>query len=330
MIEGYLGNLLVDGEMSELASWLDEDAAHRTTFLEAIQFEYSMGSHLKAREALGDEKLILMEEKGDKRAVPFPKKTWMARPLRVAAMLAFCAPLTWLLWLGVIMLLGAPTRTLADVAKAMEGFRYVHWQQLEINKNVFDFLGVDQVEQKRTSYFDMKGHRSRLVTHYPFGDYIQIQHHKTGKTLWFNPQDGTTTITKSRGLYLELADELAKVAKKPEPMRHPFESVLKAGDVKITKAKLDGVDYGYAEIVDENNGVSGTLKIWLDLRTQLPFRTEYALPGLKLHYTNTGFTWTNELENAETLFQIDTPEESKAKTGDRLEGKPDSGEKKGK
>lgn len=321
LIEGYIADHLSDGGKSELANWLNEDASHRAMFRDAIELEHALGSQLKANKALAGEGKLQPDEGADERIVSFPETRRHIKLKMVAAIVVFCAPLTWLV--GIIFL-GTPTQTLADVTRAMDGYHYVYWKELEINGNVDAFLAqtMDKVEQKKTQYFDLKGRSSRLETHTPVGTFVQIHDHKSGTILLLNPQNNTSTITHS------------EFGKQHEPMRHPFEQLFKERDAKITKAKLGGVDYGYAELVDRNNkvpgtlgvdyGAAGTLKVWLDLKTLLPVRAEYSLPELKLKYIMTDYMWTNDLKNAEALFSFKAPQWGRSEAGEEANSKAKS------
>ena len=151
---------------------------------------------------------------------------------RVARFGSLAASITLLAVLGGT-LLGPSSVALADVAKAINNARFLRCKQVELNKNTERTPDVEEVTQERTLYFDLKGRRSRTETHYglPEGPFVAVQDDKLGKRIMLNPQKKSALLT------------VGKSNHKLEPIRHPFEALLKAKEAKISHARLDGVEH---------------------------------------------------------------------------------------
>ena len=199
------------------------------------------------------------------------------------------------------VLIGGPSLAVADIKEAIENARYVRCLQTERNRNTEGLGDIEEVIQTRTMYFDLKGRRSRVETEYKLEKgpltFVTIQDDRQAKRIMLNPQKKTALLT---------------VSPKPEDLeslRHPFEQILQIKGTKITHKEWEGKEYVFVTSTDDNNGVKGTTSMWLDKKTLLPFRVEYALPKLKLWYTMSDFEWMKQLEDADRLFRIEAPNE---------------------
>ncbi len=258
-----------------------------------------------------DDLLARLTAGQETRTVPIPRPS--ARKVSLRAVISCVAAAAILLaFLGWFLFNPGDSVALAEVLRTAEQHRLVRYKQ----KQLTDPDHKGSVVPDRTVLADLRAFRIRSESRVRDRNLetvvVAIQNAATNRALVLNTDTDLSTgkaVVKVAVVEKMVRDDLKPLGglKPYRPLLDHLRELEKHKDTTTAKDTLDGREVVKYRLEDDGQ----SLIVWVDPKTKLPVRMEYAATypdGVRYRFAFTDFEWDPEVKDVEQLFSTEPPE----------------------